>query len=135
MSQSHRSSFAFDRLSDSSQDSNNSGSGSASSDFSATSATDFNLGQLKAQMTQMLSFLRPIDTERRKCRRILLGLVAKQQEFEALSFFSRRCSPTIITYRALNHHFQLPLMAVGSHSKYATTCAPGATAATPAKIA
>jgi hypothetical protein len=77
VSQSHGCSHAFDRFCDSSQGSNDSGSGSASSDFSATSATDFNLGQLKAQMAQMLSFLRSIDTERRKCRRILLGLVAK----------------------------------------------------------
>ena len=82
MSQSHGSSHASDSLCDSGQGSIYSDSGSASSDFSATSATDFNLGQLKAQMAQMLSFLRSMDKERRKCRRILLGLVAKQQEFD-----------------------------------------------------
>ena len=70
MSQSHGSSHASDSLCDSGQGSIYSDSGSASSDFSATSATDFNLGQLKAQMAQMLSFLRSIDTERRKCRRM-----------------------------------------------------------------
>ena len=124
MSQSHGSSHASDSLCDSGQGSIYSDSGSASSDFSATSATDFNLGQLKTQMAQMLSFLRSIDKERRKCRRILLGLVAKQQEFDLI----------IKAMQSDNRHFQLPLMAVGSHSHNATTCAPGATAATPAKI-
>ena len=111
MSQSHGSSHASDSLCDSGQGSIYSDSGSASSDFSATSATDFNLGQLKAQMAQMLSFLRSIDTERRKwreerrkCRRILLGLVAKQQEFDLI----------LKAMQSDNRHFQLPLMAVGS---------------------
>ena len=124
MSQSHGSSHASDSLCDSGQGSIYSDSGSASSDFSATSATDFNLGQLKAQMAQMLSFLRSMDKERRKCRRILLGLVAKQQELDLI----------IKAMQSDNRHVQLPLMAVGSHSHNATTCAPGATAATPAKI-
>ena len=104
MSQSHGSSHASDSLCDSGQGSIYSDSGSASSDFSATSATDFNLGQLKAQMAQMLSFLRSMDKERRKCRRILLGLVAKQQELDLI----------LKAMQSDNRHFQLPLMAVGS---------------------
>ena len=97
MSQSHGSSHASDSLCDSGQGSIYSDSGSASSDFSATSATDFNLGQLKAMMAQMLSL-------QNKCRRILLGLVAKQQELDLI----------VKAMQSDNRHFQLPLMAVGS---------------------
>ena len=64
----------------SSQGSNSSHSDSVSSDFSATSATEFNHGLLLSALKAIHSELQRLILGRRKSHHILLGLLAKQRK-------------------------------------------------------
>jgi hypothetical protein len=71
-----------------------------SSDFSATSATEFNHGLLLSALRAIHSELQRLILGRRKSHHILLGLLAKQQKMDLVlgriisdsSCFSRLCS-------------------------------------------
>ena len=64
------------------QGSNSSHSDSVSSDFSATSATEFNHGLLLSALKAIHSELQRLILGRRKSHHILLGLLAKQQKMD-----------------------------------------------------
>ena len=84
------------------QGSNSSHSDSVSSDFSATSATEFNHGLLLSALKAIHSEFQRLILGRRKSpsHHILLGLLAKQQKMDLVlgriisdsSCFSRLCS-------------------------------------------
>ena len=59
-------------------------SDSASSDFSATSATSFNHGLVLSAINAIHSELQHLDLSCRKSHHILLGLLAKQQEVDLI---------------------------------------------------